>query len=302
MSLSLVVDIGTSSVRVGTSQSAAPEYQTSLLGETGVWDSTTVDFDQFYSALRQSNLLPQARSVLVAESAMELDSYLFKSKLCEMVFESHPTVQHLAFQFAPVLTSFASARQSALVLDMSAGGCTATAVVDGWMLRGNRARSDFGFVQLDAHLHGSAAGLANYRELRQFQQEREYALPDSTKVQQCLFECDGVDSIPLPELILLAATRNNLGNEVRKQLLYNITPCGGLFLHDVMAPRLLAELRQLFVGDASRLVCGSQTNRTLTSWIGGSIVSSLSIYEKELCVSRQEYREQGLNILSKRFA
>ncbi|KAH9257002.1 hypothetical protein BASA81_004823 [Batrachochytrium salamandrivorans] len=254
MSLSLVVDIGTNSARVGASQSSVPEYQASLLGETGVWDSTTVDFDQFYLTMSQSNLLPQAKSVLVVESAVELDSYLFKSKLCEMVFESHPSVQHLAFQFAPVLTSFASARQSALVLDMSAGGCTATAVVDGWMLRSNRARSDFGYVQLDAHLHdkANAAALANYQELRQFQQEREYTLPDSTKVQQCLFECDGGDSIPLPELILLAATRNNIGNETRKQLLYNITPCGGLFLHDIIAPRLLTELRQLFVGDASR--------------------------------------------------
>lgn len=305
----LIADIGTNTVCVGSGQQSRPEYYLEALGQTGVWDSQTVDFDQYYHALMQSTLLPKAQAMLIVESVMEPDPFLFKSKLCELVFERNAHIPHLSFQYAPVLTSFATARQSALVLDMSAGGCTSNAVVDGWLLRGNREHSDMGFVRYDAYANGftGPVTLNNCAQFNEFREQREFTLPDETKIQRALFDCTDIDSpagyfVPLPEMIVTTATRNNLGNETRKALLHNIVPCGGMFLHDLIAPRLLAETKQFFVSDACRLVCGAETNRTLTSWIGGSILSSLSIFEKELCVTRQEYAEHGLDILSKRFA
>ena len=62
--------------------------------------------------------------------------------------------------------------------------------------------------------------------------------------------------------------------------------------------RLLNELRKLVPKDC-KIRISAPPNRDLSTWTGGSILASLATF-KSMWVSREEYDEEGVNVMHKK--
>jgi actin-related protein len=253
--------------------------------------------------------------VLIAESVSEKDSLHYRSRLCEMLFEKR-NVSGVSFQYAPVLSCFSNARQTGLVIDMSGGGCTASAVLEGWCLtQTNVERSDLGGEELDAWLCGiqngptvSTDSLAKLESQRKHRESGTFLLPDGTEISQrvskVLFDPTPLDHpatyVALHELVFTAATKQT-SNEVRRALLNNVVVSGGLSRTEGVVQQLSDELKNMARMDTPRVLSCGLPQRHLTAWIGGSILSSLPVF-KELCVSKAEFAESGPKVIAKKCA
>lgn len=319
MSAVVVVDVGTACSRIGYSGDVVPTYlkQRTQDQPCAVWRSRVYDYAGVDARLDASQTLadPKDKDVLMIESVSEADSLHYRKRICESLLEARQ-VKSVCFQYAPVVTCFANARQTGLVLDMSAGGCTASAVLDGWCLtQTNVERSELGGEQIDEWLSGSKNGPAlnkeAFKSLDKQRQQREtntFQLPDGTpiseKVTNALFDPspfnDAASYTSLHELVFTAATRQTT-SEVRRALLNNIVLCGGLSRTEGVSVRLANELNTISRMDNPRVVSCGPEQRSTVSWIGGSILGSLPVY-KEITISRQEYQEGGINAVFKKCA
>jgi actin-related protein len=317
-SAALVCDIGTTNSRVGRAGEIKPDYMhhRTLASPVAVWNSRIVDLAAFELRLNESKLVEAGSDLLMIESVAEPDSVQFKKRLCELMFEKRQ-LRAMSFQLSPVVSCFANARQTAVVLDMSGGGCTASAVIDGWCLTGtNVERSDLGGEQVDSWLTGITNGPTSqtkdaFNKLQKMRTQREsqtYKLPDSTviadKVTNALFDPSPLNNaasfIPLHELVFTAATKQT-SNEVRRALLNNIVLCGGLSRTEGVALRLANELNAMARMDQPRVIACGPESRDLVPWIGGSILASLPVF-KELCITKSEFAEGGIDAVLKKCA
>jgi actin-related protein len=332
----IIVDIGTTRARIGKSGEVKPNYDQLIIRNEfvqtppitcPVWDSSIYSFDHYEQILNKSSVFADGSStsttssnltdVLIVESTSEKDLLHSRSKICEIFLEKKSsTISGLAFQFAPVLSCFSHARQTGLVLDMSGGGCTASAVLDGWcLLQTNVERSELGGEDLDSWLSGVDNGPVVTKDAflkldaqRKKRETPNFTLPDgtelSTKVCDALFDPSPLGSpatyVALHELVFTAATKQT-SNEIRRSLLNNVVICGGLACTDGINQRLTNELGNMARMDHPRVISCGPAHRPLSSWIGGSILTSLPIF-KELCVTKPEYDEMGIQAIMKKCA
>lgn len=92
----------------------------------------------------------------------------------------------------------------------------------------------------------------------------------------------------------------NVEQDSRAQLLNNIVVVGGTSLIPNLVERLNNEIYTLMPGLRIKMYAsGNSVERKFSSWIGGSILSSLGSFH-QLWVSKQEYEEHGPAILEKR--
>lgn len=311
----VVVDIGSSCSRIGISGDAKPQYLVDRPLKSAVWNSRLQDINAYSGVLEQSTLFQAAdNTALIVESVAETDNLHTRTDLCDVMFGTYKC-SAISFQYAPVLSCFSNARQTALVLDMSAGGCTASAVLDGWCLnQTNVERSELGGMALDTWLSRVQIGpsmttssLGKLHDQKARRESQTFVLPDGTevweKVSNALFDpsvLDNISYVPLHELVFTAATKQNT-SEARKLFMNNVVVCGGLSCTSGVVQRLTNELQKMSRMDHPRVICCGLPDRHLTSWIGGSILSSLSIF-KDVCLSRAEYEESGQQAILRKCA
>ena len=92
--------------------------------------------------------------------------------------------------------------------------------------------------------------------------------------------------------------------DIKKELINNIFICGGnsLILNNYFNNLKDSLAKQLVSGTLVKLTTHpSKIERSLASFLGASIVSSLNIY-KESIVKKEEYEEHGANIIEKKCA
>ena len=92
--------------------------------------------------------------------------------------------------------------------------------------------------------------------------------------------------------------------DIKKELINNIFICGGnsLIFNNYFNNLKDSLSKQLVSGTLVKLTSHpSKIERSLTSFLGASIVSSLNIY-KESIVKKEEYEEHGSNIIEKKCA
>jgi len=92
--------------------------------------------------------------------------------------------------------------------------------------------------------------------------------------------------------------------DIKKELINNIFICGGnsLIFNNYFNNLKDSLSKQLVSGTLVKLTTHpSKIERSLTSFLGASIVSSLNIY-KESIVKKEEYEEHGSNIIEKKCA
>jgi len=238
-----------------------------------------------------------------------------RAKTCELAFEKKKC-SGINFTHAAVLSCFANARQSGLVLDAGAGGCSACIVLDGWLMKSNLEYSKLGGNALDcwfAKLQDSCAqtkaiwdAMESQRTLRE---KDDFCLPDGTslaaKVLDLLFDPTPLGNpaahVPLHELVFTAATKQT-SNEIRRSMFFNIVICGGLAATEGFVSRLTKQLATMARADQYRFICSSRQDRFLAPWIGGSILASMPIFAKELLVKRSDYEEFGVDAVTRRCA
>ncbi|KAF4776816.1 F-box domain-containing protein [Colletotrichum scovillei] len=85
----------------------------------------------------------------------------------------------------------------------------------------------------------------------------------------------------------------------RESLCQNILLAGGNTMFPGFGARLKCELERLF-GEGTTINIISPRNRAYSAWVGGSMLSELSTFER-MCVTRAEYEEAGPEIANKRF-
>ncbi|RUS22056.1 actin family [Endogone sp. FLAS-F59071] len=88
--------------------------------------------------------------------------------------------------------------------------------------------------------------------------------------------------------------------DLRPLLFNNVVVTGGNTLWQGFTERLNFDLLQLAPGSKMKIhAAGNQTERKCSSWLGGSILSSLGTFH-QLWVSKKEYEEIGASIVEKK--
>jgi actin beta/gamma 1 len=83
--------------------------------------------------------------------------------------------------------------------------------------------------------------------------------------------------------------------DVRKEMYDNILLVGGSTLLPGLKERLRKEVQALApVGTRPKVI--DPLEREFTVWIGGSVLASLSSFQR-MCITKQQYDEQGSRIL-----
>ena len=138
----------------------------------------------------------------------------------------------------------------------------------------------------------------------------DYELPDGTNVilkdqrikcPEVLFKPDmfGKDGVGIAKACLYSIQKFDL--DKRKDLYNCILLSGGNSMFKGLQERLTKEIKNLAPESMKEEVkVIASPERNLAAWIGGSILSSDSIFKKNL-ITREEYEEEGATIVQKKF-
>lgn len=138
--------------------------------------------------------------------------------------------------------------------------------------------------------------------------ERNYELPDGQVITignerfrspEILFQPSmiGLETNGIARSIASSISKSPV--ELRKDLTSNIVLAGGNTMFEGISERLLSAL-QVFYRDSLPVKVISPPERKYSSWIGGSILASLSTFQ-EMWISKQEYDEAGPGIIHRKF-
>merc|ERR1712087_39547 len=134
-----------------------------------------------------------------------------------------------------------------------------------------------------------------------------YTLPDGQKIEidterfscaEILFkpELCGVDDQGLHEMIKTAILKCDV--DIREMMWSNIVLSGGNSLLNGLDQRLIREVQRLAPASAETKVI-APPERGYSSWIGGSILVSMSTFE-DMWITQEEYKEAGPSIVSRK--
>lgn len=120
----------------------------------------------------------------------------------------------------------------------------------------------------------------------------------SVRVPETLFRPDifGLSNPGIQELVYDSILKNDL--EVRRQLCNNIIITGGNTLFSNYNERLRREIGYL-IPSILNVRCLSVSNRLYAQWLGGAIVSALSIFQP-MWITRAEYDECGPSVIHRK--
>ena len=138
--------------------------------------------------------------------------------------------------------------------------------------------------------------------------ERYYELPDGglITVENERFRCTepifnpsllGMSCVGIQDLVYGAVMKSDI--DLRNYLLKNILLSGGNTMFPGLKERVTKEVSCL-VNTGVDVKVTAPPERRLSSWIGGSILASLSDFYK-ICISKYEYDEYGPSIVHRKF-
>jgi actin beta/gamma 1 len=283
----------------------------------------------FYNELR---IAPEEHPVLLA-TGFHCKSSL--EKAMQILFETFnvPAVYLIS---PAVLALYASGRTTGVVLSMGDGVCSAVAIYEGYALPHTAASMDIGGRDITDYLQkilterGYSFTTTAEREIVRDIKEKlcynaldfdhalrtsatsatnqqSYELPDGQVVvidnerfraPEVLFcpsflgkECGGVHDMVFQTIMKCDV-------DIRKDLYSNIVVAGGCSMFEGFADRLSHEVSSL-APSTMRVKVVAPPERKYSSWIGGSILASLSTFQ-QMWVSKAEYDESGPSIVHRK--
>ena len=242
-------------------------------------------------------------------------------------------VTSLCFYDPAALALFASGRTTGIVLDVGHGVTHTSALFDGYQIKEATRRIDLGGYDVNKQLIQNLLNLgycySTHKEMQQVdnlkqdfnlwymfgehvganqsdQNQQNYKLPDGkvlsekelakcAKCHEVLFE-PIVAGISLPGLHeILNESIQACPVDIRRDLYLNIALSGGTTMCRGLTEYLDKRLRLLLNRSSVPLRVVAPPERRKSSWIGGSIVASLSGFGNQ-CIKKQDYYEHGPSI------
>lgn len=297
------------------------------------WDDMERIWAHIYSK-EQLQIASEEHPVLLTEPP--LNPRQNRERAAEIFFESF-NVPALFISMQAVLSLYASGRTTGVVLDSGDGVTHAVPIFEGFAVNHSLMRIDVAgrdvtkYLQLllrkEGQIFRTSAEAEIVRTIKekscyvalnpakeeQLEMDRNaeqnnYILPDGRQVKigaskfrapEVLFAPDliGDESEGVHEVLTNAIQRADM--DLRKSLYSNIVLSGGSTLFKGFGDRLLSEVKKLSPKDIKIKISAPQ-ERTLTTWIGGSILASLDTFKK-MWVSKREYEEDSRVLNRKTF-
>lgn len=104
-------------------------------------------------------------------------------------------------------------------------------------------------------------------------------------------------AMSLQDLVMRSVLSIDIGS--RKDMFYNILLAGGNSVYQDISTRLAKEVSFLAGAARVRVPSSTASDRKMASWVGGSILGSLSGFH-DMWVTRAEYLEHGASILERK--
>ena len=286
----------------------------------------------FYEELR---VAPEECTVLQTE--VPLNPKANKEKTTQIMFETF-NIPFLHQCITPLLSLYASGRTTGLVID-SGGGVShvvpifkhhaCTHAIQRHDIASGRDLTEYLMKILSRWIYSftTSAEREIVRDIKEklcyvsidFNQEllnsssdssveRNYELPDGTvlTVGNERFRCTepifnpsllGKSCVGLQDLVYGAVMKCDI--DLRNYLLRNILLSGGNTMFPGLKERVTKEVTCL-VNTGVEVKVTAPPERRLSSWIGGSILASLSDFHK-VCISKEEYDEYGPSLVHRKF-
>ena len=305
------------------------EYLTSQKGDGFFVDIKKFEdfFDDFISDKELNNEMNQG-SLLFSEPVIHDKDQ--RMKLTQFLFEKYE-IGGLFFCNSSVLSSFSYGKTSCLIFDSGNAQSNIVPVHDGMIIKNALNYYSLNGKYINELIVNELIGkqidnfksyniLENIQILSDLKDiiftseniKNEYLLPDKKNIiindnyiseikKNIEFKIFN-DELNLKNLIL--KTISSVLLDIKKDLISNIFVCGGnsLILNNYFDNIKEALAKELVSSAVVRLITHpSKIERSLASFLGASIVSSLNIY-KETIVKKEEYEEHGAIIIEKKCA
>lgn len=282
------------------------------------------DIEKLWSSVYQNlSVVKDQHPVLLTEAP--LNPRQNRAKMVEVFFETF-NVPALYVQTTSILSLYASGRVTGCVVDCGDGVSSAVPVYQGFAVQHAVQRSDIAgrdvsdYLQLllrklgvNFHTSAEAEIVRDIKEkccfiapdIQSAEADKDpfvdYTLPDGKVVQlgkerfrapELLFRPSvvGSECSSLPEALTHAISQCDM--YVRKELYSDILLSGGTTMTTGFGERLLSETRGLAPKDIM-IKIWAPAKRTLSAWIGGSILASLASFKGQMLISRKAYAEHG---------
>jgi centractin len=255
-----------------------------------------------------------------------------RAKSAEIFFENF-NVPSFYVQVQAILSLYASGRTTGDVLDSGDGVTTAVPVYEGFVLPHAVTRIDVGgreittylqrLLRKAGHVFHTSSELETVKNIKEkacfvaldiaksekdnaddVEPDVPYKLPDGKVIQI------GVEKFRAPEVLFnpglmgleydgvhrcLANSIAKCDLDIRRRMFSEIVLAGGSTLFEYFGERLLMEMRRL-APRGTRIKIWASSERLLSPWVGGSILSSLSTF-KQMWITQKEWQEYGNQIL-----
>jgi len=292
------------------------------------WMDMEAIWNHTYSELRCP---AEEHPVLLTEAPLNPSKN--REKAAEVFFETF-TVPALFISMQAVLSLYASVRTTGVVLDCGDGVTHAVPVYEGFAIPHSIMRIDLAgrditeYLQLLLRKSGhnfytssekevvrtikeSSCYIAfdptKEEEVLETEKNHKFKLPDGNiidigserfKAPEVLFHTEfiGCEYPGIQECLANSIQRTDL--DLRKTLYGNIVLSGGSTLFPGFGDRLLNELKALSPKDI-KIKISAPPERKYTTWMGGSILASLTTFKK-MWVSAEEWEEDGPSVIHKK--
>lgn len=287
------------------------------------WKDMQSVWQYTYSEL---NVTQDQHPVLLTEAPLNPRNN--RAKAAEVFFENF-NVPALYVQTQAILALYASGRTTGVVLDSGDGVTNAVPVYEGFVMPHAVQRIDVAgrdvteFLQLllrkSGHIFSTSAELEVVRDIKEkacfvafskldkddnTEPEVPFKLPDGqtimigaekSRAPEVLFNPGliGLEYVGLHQCLLNAIAKCDL--DIRRNMYSDIILSGGSTMFEGLGDRLLSEVRKLAPRD-TKIKIWAPPNRTLSTWVGGSILASLGTFKK-MWVTKKEWEESGANAI-----
>lgn len=293
-------------------------------------DAEKILHHTFYNELR---VAPEEHPVIITEPP--LNPKANREKICQIMFETFSVPAFFLVNQA-ALALYASGRTTGVVVMCGHGNCFVVPVYEGFTLNhatlclgiGGRDITDYLMKILTERGYSftTTAERSLVRDIKEklcyvtldFENElqtassssaieKSYELPDGQvitignerfRAPEVLFSPAfiGSEEAGLPELVMNSIYLCDV--DLRSNLLSNIVLSGGTSMFPGFSDRISKEITSLAPASA-RIKVIAPPERKYSTWIGGSILGSLSTFRQQW-ISKEEYDEHGPSIIHRK--
>lgn len=290
------------------------------------WADMERVWNHIYSKEGGLNINSDEHNVLLTEAP--LNPYVTRDKMAEIFFDGM-NVPAIYFAVQAILSLYASGRTTGVVLDSGDGVTHAVPVYEGFALTHAITRLDLAgrdvtnhlqlLLRRSGHIFNTTAELEIVRQIKESScriafnpndldstTNVPYQLPDGSfinlgteiyRATEILFQPNliGSEQRGIHDCLVKSIMKSDI--DLRRVLFSQVVVSGGNTLFHGLGDRLLHEVRKHSLSPKdTKIRIAAPPDRIYTTWIGGSILASLSTF-KNMWIQKSDYIEQGNRIL-----